>query len=94
METAGTSNLYCVGSWQYDSFDVKTEVVERQGKTSRWAYSVDNMKQKNYSLKEMYHHFQQNIIWVTHTHAQNMVYFDDTNIGTELMMPFYCLYKA
>ena len=42
----------------------------------------------------MYHHFQQNIIWVTHTHAQNMVYFDDTNIGTELMMPFYCLYKA
>ena len=94
METAGTSNLYWVGTWLYDSLDVKTEVVDLQGKTSRWGYSVDNMKQKNYSLKEMYHHFQQNIIRVIHMHTRNMVYFDNTNIGREFIMHFYCLYNA
>ena len=68
METAGTSNLYCVGSWQYDSFDVKTEVVDRQGKTSRWAYSVDNMKLKNYSFIENVSSFSAKY-YMGYTHA-------------------------
>jgi hypothetical protein len=49
METAGTSNLYCVGTWQYDSLDVKTEEVYPQGKANRWAYSVDNIAEELFS---------------------------------------------
>ena len=101
METAGTSNLYCVGTWQYDSLDVRTEEVYPQGKANRWAYSVDNIAEELFSWRNVssfsakyytgYTHACTH--WRMHTHTQYGVFRQYKSLKI-INDAFFCLYKA